>query len=207
VAHRPTAVTFVCAIATLARVVAWPTAAAAAPESDRTPLQGLTVAVTNPASLPLPNLSRAQSLTASIYGRAGVTLRWAVAGATEVPTLTVIIVNSTGRPVASTDVMGVARKGDDGSRGTIAYVFLDRVTAFADSNHVAPWAVLGAAMAHEIGHLLLPANAHDPYGIMRASWHPSIFPPIGSGVPGFSPEQARLVRAYVASRVVVASTP
>ena len=32
--------------------------------------------------------------------------------------------------------------------------------------------ILGHTMAHELGHLLLGANAHSPSGIMRGVWLP-----------------------------------
>jgi hypothetical protein len=60
--------------------------------------------------------------------------------------------------------------------------------------------VLACALGHEIGHLLLPPNAHASYGIMRGSWHPALFPSKAPGVAGFAPEQARLLRLRARSR-------
>jgi len=185
----------------LAGVSVRPTAAAPAPVSEPAK-PGLTVAVRNPEGLSMPGLSSALALATSIYSEAGVAVRWGIEGVPkESPTLTLVIVNSTTAPVGlSAEAMGVAPSSDRGRRGTIAYVFHDRVTAFAESHHLPLWAVLGCAMAHELGHLLLPVSAHAPAGIMRAQWHPSLFPPTAAGVPGFSPDQSRLLRARVASR-------
>ena len=98
------------------------------------------------------------------------------------------------------DALGVAPTPGDGSRGTTAYIFSDRVAAFAKAHRLAESDVLATALAHEIGHLLLPPNAHTANGIMRASWRPAFFPPAAPGVAGFPPEQARLLKVRVGSR-------
>ena len=100
----------------------------------------------------------------------------------------------------TTDAMGVAPSTGDGSRGTTAFVFSDRVAAFAEAHRLAEADVLASALAHEIGHLLLPPNAHAANGIMRASWRPAFFPPKAPGIAGFPPEQARLLRLRALSR-------
>ena len=73
------------------------------------------------------------------------------------------------------EALGVISDPGDGTRWSLAYVFGDRVKTFADSYHLSVAAVLGCALAHEIGHLLLPVNAHHGGGIMRASWQPDLF--------------------------------
>lgn len=51
-----------------------------------------------------------------------------------------------------------------------AYVFYDRVRGMATGTTAAATVLLGRAMAHEIGHLLLGENSHSSTGIMRAAW-------------------------------------
>ncbi len=54
---------------------------------------------------------------------------------------------------------------------SVAYVSYERVTAIAASdprNH--PARILGLALAHEVGHLLLNSGAHSERGLMRATW-------------------------------------
>jgi hypothetical protein len=77
-------------------------------------------------------------------------------------------------------------------RGTLAYVFLDKVTSFAASYRLVVAHVLACALSHEIGHLLLPPNAHRPDSVMRDGWHPALFPPRAPGLLGFPPDQAKL---------------
>jgi hypothetical protein len=167
--------------------------------SDAEPAEAnpiIAIRLEHPNGLAGLGLVQAQELATRIYREAGVTLRWTVDEATEADrTLTVVFTTSTAAPSAPTsDSMGVAPSPGDGTRGTTAYVFIDRVTAFAASNRLAAQYVLGCALAHEIGHLLLPPNAHASYGIMRDSWHPALFPPRAPGVLGFPPAQARLLR-------------
>ena len=59
-------------------------------------------------------------------------------------------------------------------------------------------------MAHEIGHLLLGVNAHQPYGIMRSAWKIGDFRAAERGELLFSEEQASKIRAEVARRVTAA---
>ena len=54
--------------------------------------------------------------------------------------------------------------------GTLATVFSDRVAWLASSARAKYTDLLGRAVAHEIGHLLIGANEHSSSGLMRALW-------------------------------------
>jgi hypothetical protein len=54
--------------------------------------------------------------------------------------------------------------------GVLATIFMDRVEAIAHRIDVPPSAVLGAAIAHEVGHLLLGMPTHGRSGLMREVW-------------------------------------
>jgi hypothetical protein len=56
---------------------------------------------------------------------------------------------------------------------------------------------LGAAIAHEIGHLILGANAHYPEGVMRAEWGREQFESIKVGGLNFAREQAKALHTEV----------
>jgi hypothetical protein len=64
--------------------------------------------------------------------------------------------------------MGVAVTSSR-TRGRLAYIFYNRVEHVAAGTEVDVAQVLGHAMAHEIGHLLLPAG-HSATGLMRGDW-------------------------------------
>lgn len=52
----------------------------------------------------------------------------------------------------------------------LATVYADRAESVAKGARTDMRRVLGLAIAHEIGHLLLNSNSHAPSGLMRADW-------------------------------------
>ena len=57
-----------------------------------------------------------------------------------------------------------------------------------------PWPViLACAAAHEIGHLLLGANAHTARGLMKASWDRNDFVAMAQDAVHFSTEQRQAI--------------
>jgi len=54
--------------------------------------------------------------------------------------------------------------------GTLSTVYVDRVDWLASTGKVARADVLGRAIAHELGHLMLGSNAHTERGLMRETW-------------------------------------
>jgi hypothetical protein len=87
------------------------------------------VRLENPKGFAGPELARAQELATEIYRQAGVALRW-TPDETIAPdrTLTLVLTSSTAvRPGLGRDALGVAPSPGDGTRGTLAYVFLGQV--------------------------------------------------------------------------------
>ena len=65
-------------------------------------------------------------------------------------------------------VFGIAAIPADSPSGSRGYVFFGRIQAKCSEHHdVNAALLLGAIMAHEIGHLLLGPNSHSPKGIMK----------------------------------------
>ena len=85
--------------------------------------------------------------------------------------------------------------------GNLASVSLRRVSEEAAEFGVQPYEVLGPAIAHELGHLLLGQQGHSPSGIMRARWRREDYERAPLGAFKFTAEQARSVRAEVGRRV------
>ena len=54
--------------------------------------------------------------------------------------------------------------------GTLATVYADRVTDLARLGNIDVGRLLGRAMAHEVGHLLLGTTRHANRGLMRGTW-------------------------------------
>jgi len=60
--------------------------------------------------------------------------------------------------------------------------------------------ILGAMIAHELGHLLLNLASHSETGIMRGQWDLKDLRDIADGVLYFTPQQAAKIRADIARR-------
>jgi hypothetical protein len=54
--------------------------------------------------------------------------------------------------------------------GSLATIYVDRIAWLSAQAEVGAAKLLGHAIAHEIGHLLLGTNAHGSAGLMRAVW-------------------------------------
>ena len=54
--------------------------------------------------------------------------------------------------------------------GVLATIYIDRVEWLAHEAGADSRTLLGRAIAHELGHLLLATTTHGPVGLMRAFW-------------------------------------
>jgi hypothetical protein len=95
----------------------------------------------------------------------------------------------------SPDAMGIAMP-HLGS-GNHAAVFLSRVrqTAARNAGIIDLSDLLGYAMAHEIGHVLLHSTTHSGEGLMRADLRPTDLKKAGQRQLGFTLEQAQEIRS------------
>jgi hypothetical protein len=75
-----------------------------------------------------------------------------------------------------------------------AYLFAARLRELAAPSYEAWPVVLGRAMAHEIGHVLLPGTGHTDTGIMRATLDNG-----GIEDPGFTPSERDTILALLTS--------
>lgn len=91
--------------------------------------------------------------------------------------------------------------------GTLATIFEDRVQHVAQDAGVAASTLLGRTMAHEIGHLLLGTNAHQPRGLMRASWSAKVLQRQFDSDWAFSPREAERMRDNLAKRIAAIYQP
>jgi hypothetical protein len=66
--------------------------------------------------------------------------------------------------------MGFSLVGIDGAAPFLATVYVDRAQSVGRGAGIDTRRVLGLAIAHEIGHVLLNSNSHAPTGLMRADW-------------------------------------
>jgi hypothetical protein len=86
-----------------------------------------------------------------------------------------------------------------------AYVFYNLVLAFIErhpareSRNSTIGIVLGHVIAHELGHLLIPGEAHG-YGIMLHSWGYREWEQAFSGTLKFHPDHIRLIQDRLRSK-------
>jgi hypothetical protein len=95
------------------------------------------------------------------------------------------------------EMVGMA-PGTAAARGKLAYVFYDRVESLSEFFLANVGQVLGHAIAHEIGHLLLPYRSHSRAGLMCATWVSKDFQDLARGWLLFTREQGELMRTRVA---------
>ena len=70
-----------------------------------------------------------------------------------------------------------------------AYVFYNPTFDHAVHTGSNVACLLAAVIAHEVGHILLPAGSHSKAGIMRATWYGRML-----SVPGFTDDQGATMR-------------
>jgi hypothetical protein len=101
------------------------------------------------------------------------------------------------RAITDVEVLGYSHVDAYLRQGTLATVFADRVRALAAALRIDTGALLGRAITHEIGHLLLGSLDHSPEGLMRGHWSKD-----GRAEEWFfSAAQAAQIRAALASRI------
>lgn len=81
--------------------------------------------------------------------------------------------------------------------GAHVEIFYDRIAATARAWNVTPYVVLGFAMAHESGHVLLRSSDHWRGGLMQATWNRATWRLASEGLLAFFPEQKSRMRQRV----------
>jgi hypothetical protein len=171
-------------------------------EKAASPNLKITVRVYNMAEVPSQVLTQAEGEASEIFREAGIETEWMEcpcspsAGSTDVMLRIIPRLFGSMKTDFRQDDLGFAPSSEDG--GVLATIFFHRVEAVTKGGPVAP--VLGNAVAHELGHLLLGPNAHSPTGIMTAHWSREFLKLASRRFLRFTPEQAELMRARVSAR-------
>ena len=152
--------------------------------------------MSNFSGAPSAVVHQAQEEVTRVYAEIGVPLAWtARADANHQPVIHVILLPyETGDlRYTETTVMGSAIRTSGGS--AVAYAYYQRVQAQSDRYRVSAGLVLACAIAHELGHLLLPVRSHASAGLMRACWSRDEFHRAEQGQLRFLPDEAERIRA------------
>jgi hypothetical protein len=81
-----------------------------------------------------------------------------------------------------------------------ATIFYDRIERIAQTVPPSVEQILGNAMAHEIGHVLLGSPEHSGNGIMKGVWSHADYRHLTSRPLEFLPDEAARIREAVSSR-------
>jgi len=151
----------------------------------------------NLAGAPPAEVSKAEFELARMYDSVGAHLDWDDAADRRAgePTIVRVILlpYETGDLRYTPDtVMGAALR--TGSDTRLVYAFYRRVRAEAERHGVSTSLLLACAIAHELGHVLLPGRRHSRDGLMRACWNSHDFHRADQGLLRFSADEAALIR-------------
>lgn len=136
----------------------------AAPQQD---VRRLAVIVYDYAGVDPALLAMAKSIAGDVYLRAGITIEWIDPGGFEnggTFYVNLLSKEMAARFSASKETVGFATPGSP-----VANAMYDRIREIAHHYRLPCGVMLGYVMAHELGHLLLPAHSHSEEGLMRAS--------------------------------------
>lgn len=181
-------------------------AAAAAAES---PLE-ITVQLYNNVSAPRREVLDAQAEAGRIFQKAGIQVNWRyclpqeIPGNREpgcepidVPTVLVISIISGLAPNGSEFALGFALMQGHSNHAAVLY---PKVSALvADNPQYRDCSILGNAIAHELGHLLLRSTRHEE-GLMRARWDKSDLRAMAQRRLVFNKGQAQRLREMLLAR-------
>ena len=168
------------AAAVAAKGSADPAAAADAASFARARVQ---VRVYDTTVMPAADQTVALRAAAGVLAAAGIDVTWVMCGragddnplACELPLarseLSVRLVRLPGVTSHSGQLeLGYSLVDTSVAAGALATVYADRVQWLAERANVPSPLLVGMAVAHELGHLLLGTNNHPSNGIMRAVW-------------------------------------
>ena len=156
-------------------------------------------------------LPAVDALTRKIFGEAGMQLVWTRCDAISTnsrchaaPEPNEFVVRFQARRIdAASHACGVSLRP---SRATGHYItlFLDCIREGSDTFAVAEPIIAAYAIAHEIGHLLLPAADHAPSGIMRARPDRFDWERAKRGALGFRPAERQQMQEALRRRLASA---
>ena len=165
-----------------------------------------------------PDADRAAAVAAAraILEGAGLNIVWAACdrvGARDAdhPCLTrlgpneisVRLVRLAASPGTRQPTLGYSLVDTRGRTGALATIYVDRVAALAGSAAMDVPTVLGRAIAHEVGHLLLGTAEHSRTGVMRAAWSPIVLRRHQPGDWQFSAHDAQALREALQRRTPI----
>jgi hypothetical protein len=195
----------------------------AAASSETSP--AITIHVRNYAGVAPKTLAEAEEVATGIFRKAGLETQWTdivltaendQVNSADHPAFTISDIQLNIFPRVMSDHSGLPNNviglapGTGPDRG-IVYVFDTKVEAFfwrmlsahcsgRMDRQISKAKILGHAIAHEVGHLLLNQQVHSVQGIMRGDWGLMEMRDAAYGMLLFTPQQAEVLRVDVRRR-------
>jgi hypothetical protein len=185
----------------------------------------LVVRAYNRVGIPLERLHGAGDIVRNVLNAAGIEVEWKECRTPRGPSARLrtscehalapveiaIRLEAAPRTLTDTSVLGYSQLDARAARGVLGTIFVDRVVTLARDSGTVVDEVMGRAIAHEIGHLLLGGTDHPAVGLMRSNWSRGR----GAAAPAewlFLPTEAErmraaLIRAEVAAHQVRGRRP
>jgi hypothetical protein len=162
------------------------------------------------AGIPADTIEPAHVIVAELLDQAGISATWRDCRTPDGPMSRsqdrcddvlsvrelVVRIVAAPRTISNSETLGYSHVDVRMRMGTLATVFADRVRDLARELHVSEGTLLGRAMTHEVGHLLLGTLEHSDSGLMREHWSSRGRPPDWI----FSSAQASTMRDSVTAR-------
>jgi hypothetical protein len=164
------------------------------------------VAIHDSASVPVDILEIARSKAAAAFSKAGIDLDWNMAAGIgcrpdDKARFCIQVLLRPRNPESAPGarrIMGMALAAD--LQRAVLSLYFDAVTDVARRYGSPRGDVLGLALAHEMGHVLLPPPSHSSTGIMQASWEGDDLRHVLLGDAAFTDEQVVVMRTRLAVR-------
>jgi hypothetical protein len=177
----------------------------------------ITIGVYDYAGMGTASLAAAKRATSRILRNAGVSIAWMTcpdpdtapwdAGCANLVgplkiALHILPESKGARLLPRREVFGLAAEGTDGQFGCDLWVFYERITdpTLQVAISLSLPQIVGAVIAHELGHLLLGSHSHSSTGIMRAHWSRGDLAAANLGGLGYSSSECARIRNAVAAR-------
>jgi len=157
------------------------------------------VMLQNDADVPSGLVERARGEVTRLFGLIEVDIAW-VTDVPEPGTRLRVVSITTWEPSdqkVQPSVLGYTQVAP-GKRGVRGYVFWRRVERASLTFTASLDQLLAVAIAHELGHMLLPDGSHAEGGLMRAPWDAGHFRAASAGLLAFSSVSAALIHREMA---------
>lgn len=182
-------------------VTLFPTSANAQPDPS------VVVVIHDSAGVPAEAMQTARTNAARVFAGAGVSVHWVSTGGLGTACqpdasgegddrfCVQVLLRPRNRESAPgrRRIMGMAQAANQ--QRAVLSLYFDAITDVAKQYGAPTGHVLGIALAHEMGHVMLPPPSHSATGIMQASWEGDDLRHAIMGEVAFTHDQAAAMRA------------